>query len=269
MKTSDFFVNHPVFSLAEATEALSQDGGRSGTLNRLKYYLKAGRLKPVCRGIYAVVPPAASIDRFLPDPILVAAVVQPEGVFSHHSALELLGVAHSMWQQCTLYVTTRRRPLVLNGNAVRFMEHPACFRGRGRQLGVRKIERQGRLILVTGPERTLVEGFYRPSLTGGAEELVRSASGFTVLDLDLLEKVLKRHDIANLWAATGWFLERFQKTFHVPDAILTRMERRRPRSKQYLERGRRGGILAKRWNLILPKEAFDLEEPGELLVEIR
>jgi predicted transcriptional regulator of viral defense system len=263
MKTLDFFASHPVFSLAEATEALAPDGGRSGTLNRLKYHLKAGRLKPVCRGVYAVVPPAMPVDRFLPDPIFVAAAVQPDGVFSHHSALELLGVAHSMWQQCTLYVPKRRRPLALNGASVRFIEHPACFRGRTGLLGVRKIERQGRLLQTTGPERTLVEGFYRLSLVGGAEELVRSASGLAVVDLDFLEKVLKRYDIANLWAATGWFLERFQKTFHVPDAMLARMERRRPRSKQYLERGRRGGILAKRWNLILPKEVFELGEPDE------
>jgi predicted transcriptional regulator of viral defense system len=263
MKTLDYFASHPVFSLAEATEALAPDGGRSGTLNRLKYYLKAGRLKPVSRGVYAVVPPAESIDRFVPDPILVAAVIQPGAVFSHHSALELLGVAHSMWRQCTLYVARRRRPLLLNGTTVRFMEHPACFRGRGGQLGIRKIERLARLIQVTGPERTLVDGFYRPSLAGGAEELVRSASGFVVLDLDLLEKVLKRYDIANLWAATGWFLERFQKTFYVPEKVLATMEERRPRSKQYLERDRRGGMLAKRWNLILPREVFELGEPDE------
>jgi hypothetical protein len=142
-------------------------------------------------------------------------------------------------------------------------EQPAPFRGRSRLLGIRKIERQGRLLQAAGPERTLVEGFCRPSLAGGAEELVRSASSFAVLDLCLLETVLKRNDIANLWAATGWFLERFQKTFHVPDPILARMERRRPRSKQYLERGRRGGILAKRWNLILPKEVFMLGEADE------
>jgi predicted transcriptional regulator of viral defense system len=263
MKTLDFFSNHPVFSLAEANEALSPMGDRSGTLNRLKYHLKAGRLKPVCRGVYAVVPPTAAVDRFLPDPIFVAAAVQPDGVFSHHSALELLGVAHSMWQQCTLYVPKRRRPLAMSGASVRFIEHPTPFRGRTRLLGVRKIERQGRLLQTTGPERTLVDGFSRPSLAGGAEELVRSAGSFAVLDLGLLETVLKRHGIANLWAATGWFLERFQETFHVPEAMLARMEQRRPRSKQYLERGRRGGILAKRWNLILPKEVFELGEPDE------
>ena len=64
----------------------------------------------------------------------------------------------------------------LEWESVRFIEHPACFRGRGGLLGVRKIERQGRLLQTTGPERTLVEGFYRLSLAGGAEELVRSAS---------------------------------------------------------------------------------------------
>jgi predicted transcriptional regulator of viral defense system len=263
MKTLDFFASHPVFSLAEATEALSPDGGRSGTVNRLKYHLKAGRLKPVCRGVYAVVPPAVNAERFQPDPVLVAAALQPEGVFSHHSALELLGVAHSMWQQCTLYGPKRRRPLTLNGATVRFIEHPTRFQGRSALLGVRKIERQGRMLQTTGPERTLVEGFSRPTLAGGSEELVRSAASFAVLDLDLLETVLKRHGVANLWAATGWFLDRFQKTFHVPDATLAKMERHRPRSKQYLERGRRGGILAKRWNLILPKEVFEMGEPDE------
>lgn len=263
MKTLDFFASHPVFTLAEATEALSPDGGRSATVNRLKYHLKAGRLKPVCRGVYAVVPPAVNAERFQPDPVLVAAALQPEGVFSHHTALELLGVAHSMWRQCTLFAPKRRRPLALNGTSIRFIEHPARFRGRSALLGVRKMERQGRVLQTTGPERTLVEGFSRPSLVGGSEELVRSAASFTVLDLDLLETVLKRYAVANLWAATGWFLERFQKTFHVPDAMLARMERRRPRSKQYLERSRRGGILAKRWNLLVPKEVFELGEPDE------
>ena len=237
--------------------------GRNWFFFQLFDHLRTGRLKPVTRGIYAVVPLAASIDQFQPDPILVATVVQPEGVFSHHSALELLGVAHSMWRQCTLYVAQRRRPLVLNGATVRFMEQPACVRSRGRQLGVRKIERQGRLLLTTGPERTLVEGFHRPSLAGGAEELVRSASGFTTLDLDVLGEVLRRYKTGNLWAATGWFLERFQKTFHVPEKVLSGMEKRRPRSKQYLERDRRGGILAKRWNLILPKEVRN-PKPGSL-----
>jgi predicted transcriptional regulator of viral defense system len=203
-------------------------------------------------------------EDFRPDPFLVAAAIRPDGVFSHHSALELLGVAHSGWNQCTLYAAERRRPLRLDETTIRFLDHPGTLRkGSGIHLGTRKIERQGKLLLITGPERTLIEGFRRPSLAGGLEELVTSAGGFAVLDLDLLEEVLQRYEIANLWAATGWFLERFQQTFHVPEEILTRMERRRPKALQYLERDRRGGLIAGRWNLILSKELTGRGEPND------
>jgi predicted transcriptional regulator of viral defense system len=264
VKTSEFFASHPVFSLDEATKTLAPDGGRSGMVERLKYHLRAGTLKLATRGVYAVVPPGVSADRFQPEPVLVASALRPDGVFSHHSALELLGVAHSVWNKCTVYVAQRRRPLRLDGTTILFLEHPGPLRKvAGEQLGTLRVEWRGRVLRTTGPERTLVESFRRPSLAGGLEELVRSASGFSTLDLDLLEKVLSKYDIANLWAAVGWFLERFQQTFYVPESMLERLEQHRPRSAHYLERDRRGGSLAARWNLILPEVLFNLEEPDE------
>lgn len=264
MKTLEFFTTHSVFSLDEANKALAPPGGRSGTVERLKYHLETGRLKLVKRGVYAVVPPGGKAEEFRPDPFLVVAAFRSEGIFSHHSALELQGFAHSVWNEYTLYTEGRRRPLLLNGSIVRFLEHPAPMRtSSGGYLGTRKIERQGKLLLTTSPERTLVEGFRRPALAGGLEELVNSAMGFAVLDLDLLDEILKRYGIANLWAAAGWFLERFRKSFHVPEEFLNHMEQYRPRSPHYLERNRRGGILASRWNLILPKEQMGQEELNE------
>jgi hypothetical protein len=55
---------------------------------------------------------------------MVAKTMHPAGVFSHHSALELLGAAYSVWNQCTLYVAGRRRPLLLDGFVVRFLASP-------------------------------------------------------------------------------------------------------------------------------------------------
>ncbi len=264
MKTAEFFSLHPVFSLDEASKVLAPPGGRSGTLERLKYHLENGRLKLAARGVYAVVPPGMKTENFRPDPFWVAAAIRPDGVFSHHSALELMGVAHSVWSQCTLYAAERRRPLRLDETTIRFLDHPGPLKkGSGVYLGTRKIERQGKLLLTTGPERTLIEGFRRSALAGGVEELVTSAGGFAVFDLSLMDEVLQRYGIANLWAATGWFLERFQQTFHVPEEILTRMEKHRPRSPQYLERDRRGGKLAGRWNLILPEELTGRGEPND------
>jgi predicted transcriptional regulator of viral defense system len=264
LKSPDFFSTHPVFSLGEAAAALMPEGKRLRVVERLKHHLRTGRLKRVTREIYAVVPPSLSPERFHPDLFLVASAMYPDGVFSHHSALELLGAAHSLWNQCALYVARRRRPLVLEDATLRFLDFPLSMKGdSGKQVGTRRIERQGRLLEVTGPERTLVEGFSRPSLVGGLEELVSSAAGFTTLDLDLLEKVLRRYDMAKLWAATGWFLERFQKSFHVPDALLARMEQGRPHSRAYVERGQRGGLLVRRWNLILPKVLLSPGDPDE------
>ena len=264
MKTAEFFATYPVFSLDEASTALAPKGGRLGTVERLKYHLRVGTLKLATRGVYAVVPPGAPADRFQPDPVLVASAVRPDCVFSHHSALELLGTAHSVWRQYTIYVEQRRQPLRLNGTTIRFLEHPGPMRsGANKHLGTQRVERQGRLLHTTGPERTLVEGFRRPSLAGGLEELVRSASGFSTLDLDLLVKVLDRYAIANLWAAVGWFLERFQQAFYVPEKMLERLSQHRPRSPHYLERDRRGGALAARWNLILPEALARLGEPDE------
>src|SRR5947199_35528 len=94
---------------------------------------------------------------------------------------------------------------------------------------------------VPGPSCPTPSWSRRPPLSGGLEELVRSASAFPTLDLGLLGKVLQRYDLANLWAATGWFLERFRETFHVPEGVLARIGGHRPCSPQYLERGRRGG----------------------------
>jgi predicted transcriptional regulator of viral defense system len=254
MKTSDFFATKPIFSLDEAARVLAPPGGRAGTVERLKHHLQTGKLQLVSRGIYAVLPAGLTVEKFRPDPFLVAAAIRANGIFSHHSALELLGTAQSMWNKCTLYTSQRRRALDLNGSTIYFLEHPSQFQASGDSaIGTRRIERRGQLLRTTGPERTLVEGFRRPALAGGLEELVNSAAAFQVLDLHLLESILHRYDISNLWAAVGWFLVRHQKDFHIPKEFIALCEKNQPKSPQYLERNSRGGRLAARWNLILPQ----------------
>lgn len=255
LSTDGLFARRPVFSLEEATAELAPPGGRAGTVARLKHHIASGRLRVLARGIYAVVPPGTAPEALRSDPFLVAAAARTDAVFSHHAAFELLGAAHSVWNECTAYVRRRRRPIELDATTVRFLDVPEAMDvGSGRQLGTRKVERLGRMLETTGPERTLVEGFRRPRLAGGLEELVQSAAGFTTLDLDLLGKVLERYAVANLWAATGWFLERTREVFHVPEEVLDRHARGGPCSAQYLDRGQRGGTLHRRWNLIVPAE---------------
>jgi hypothetical protein len=264
VRTTEFFAANPVFSLDDAVRYLTPPRGRPGAVERLKHHLETGRLKLITKGAYAVVPAGVAAAQFRPDPFLVALAVRSDAIFSHHSALDLLGTAHSIWNQCTLYTARRRRPLVLYGTTIQFLDHPGMLKSDAAlHLGTRKIEHRGKMLEATGPERTLLEGFRRPGLVGGLEELVNSAAGFPILDLKLLEELLREYSTANLWAAAAWFLERHQGTFYVPSNILDRMQKHRPRSPQYLERNSRGGVLAPRWNLILPRVVMEPGEPNE------
>ena len=263
MKPAGFFAAHPVFTVQEARKALHPTGGARATRALLHHYVRTNRLTSVTHGVYAVVPPGVAPDRFRVDPFLAAAALRPDGVFSYHSALELLGASHSVWRRCTLFTSRRRPSLDVSGVEVVFADFPAPFRvAQSQRLGTQRVERLGAMLVTTGPERTLVDGLRSPAAVGGLEELEQSASGFPALDMKLLEKVLERYDLATLWAATGWFLERYRRTFHPPEKLLARCERLRPASPHYLARRERGGTLARRWNLYLPIAVME-GEPDE------
>ena len=257
--TNDFFETHPVFSLEEAVRYLAPSGGKPGATERLKHHLKTGRIKSLGRELYAVIPSGASAESFNPDPFLIAAAARPRGIFAYHSALQLLGAAHSARNAHTLFVDSRRRSISIKGASIRFLVHPKPFLEKNaRKAGTQKVERRGRWLRVTGPERSLIEGFRNPDYAGGLEELIVSASGFPVLDLDLLDDVLEIYATRKLFASVGWFLERYQNTFHVPDHYLDKLEDRCPLSPQYVLRNQRDGTLYRRWNLILPSELINI-----------
>lgn len=254
LKTIDFFAANPVFSLIEATQKLGAPRGRIGTVDRLKHYLRNGRLLLVTRGIYAVIPPGVAAKKFQPDPFLVGAAVRSDAIFSYHSALELLGLSHSAWNRHSLFSAHSRSSLSMMKCTLSILRDPGPLaHPRHRCLGTRKVQVRGQLLTVTGSERTLVESLRRPDHCGGIEELVKSIEACPVLDLELLRQILQQYDTANLWAATGWFLEQFKTKFSVPDSLLLDMQKRCPQSPQYLDKGRRGGRLYSNWNMIIPE----------------
>jgi predicted transcriptional regulator of viral defense system len=250
-----FLNEHPVFRLDELAAVAGGREPRRTARERVKYYVETGRLRRLSRELYAVVPQGTSRDAFVPDPFLVAAALRTDAVFSHHSALELLGAGHSDWNVCTAFTGGRPVDLRWASNTLRHLRAPVQTLGESwRSLGTREVAYRGRTLRATGPERTLVEGFRQPQWVGGLSELVESASGFASLDLELLREVLLAYDQRSLWAAAGWFLERNAREFYVTEAALDEFATHRPKSKHYLPRGMRGGMFVSRWNLMLPPE---------------
>ncbi len=264
MDTGTFLQTHRVFNLDEAARVLAPSGGRKATLERLKYAAARNKLKKLTRGVYASVPPGVDAAKFQPDRFLVAVAMRPDAVFSHHSALELLGAAHSEWRLCTAYSARRSQSFDLDGLELRFLSHPqSLVHHRAFDRGIRSVHRLDRELRVTGPERTLIDGFRRPDLVGGLAEFVESAAGFPVLELPLLLELLDVFGQKVLWAAVGWFLELYRKTFYVSDGDLALIEKHVPKAPLYLARDQRGGVLVRRWNLIVPGAILEGMEPDE------
>jgi len=264
MDTGTFLQTHRVFNLDEAAQDLAPTGGRKATLERLKYSVARGKLKKLARGVYASVPPGVEPEKFQPDRFLVAAALRPDAVFSHHSALELLGAAHSEWRLCTAYSARRSQAFDLAGHEIRFLLQPqSLVRHQAVELGIRSVHRLDRELRVTGPERTLIDGFRRPDLVGGVAEFVESVAGFPVLELPLLFELLDAFGQKGLWAAIGWFLDAYRSTFYVGDEDLAVIDKHVPKAPLYLVRNQRGGVLVRRWNLIVPDVLMEGKEPDE------
>ena len=259
-----FLAGHPVFSLEEWALARGETDSMAAAHNQLKYHLRRGRIKRLARSLFAAVPWDQTPERFQPDPVVVAACVQPDGIFSHHTALELLGASHSFWQVYTLFCTHPPAAWTLDQQTIQFLAHPTRLkRNHQIELGIRQTERQGRWLKYTGPERTLIDGLRQPRWVGGVDELIVSAAGFGVLKLGLVAHLLTAYGQYTLWAAMGWFLERYQERFYVPDAFLADLEQHRPSSPRYLIRSQQGGRLCPRWNLIVPHRLLAWEGQDE------
>lgn len=251
--TARFFARNPVFRLEDWAKATGERGSPTRTHDRARYHVESGRLLRLERGLFAVVPAGGDVTAFEPDPYLVASAYRPDAILSHHSALDLHGVSHSIFRRYPFFTDGRRHPLKFRRSEWKPLRHPVeLVEMRKTRFAVVSIDREGKILRVTSPERTLVDGFAAPAWSGGVEEHVNSCEGFRALDLDLLWDYLKLRDWALLYSAVGWFLESRPSGAEPTPRFLARLEGKRLVRSHYLGGRRENGAFVGRWNLIVP-----------------
>lgn len=267
MSLPDFFAQHPVFTREDLVCHLV---ARSGHLPKprtvqalVRYHQKTGRILMVRRGLYATVPPGSTPDTVPVDAYLVGAQGCPGGVLAYHTALELHGLAHSTFESIQILVSSSVRGWRFRGVDYRPIRSRKALGQDALHLGVEKLDRRGVDLRVTTPARTLVDVLDRPDLGGGWEEVWRSLETLRWVEADEVQAYLERLGNATTSALVGFFLEQHQETLPVNPSVLQALEPLRPQHKQYLDR-KRGGRLAKRWNLIVPEALWvsRWEEPA-------
>lgn len=183
---------------------------------------------------------------------LGARVASPYA-FCYGTALALHGAATT--ERSEVLITSPRRFDSFEHDGVRYrLARPWAEEGR------KKVSVGPEFVWVTTAERTLVECTRIPSNAGGFEELLRATPALPRLDAQALLMWVDHYAEANLAARLGFLLETTDRRDQVT-TILPDLERRKPSTRIYLERGQRGGKLASRWNLIVPAHLL----PGDTL----
>lgn len=221
-------------SLEEAAATLGGDRKRAS--QALTHLAENGYFERVRQRLW--VRSGAPADRYR-----VGARVTSPYAFAYGTALALHGAAAA--DRSELLITSPRRFGSFEYHGVLYRRAlPWAEDGRMR------VSIGPEFVWVTSRERTLVECVRVPANAGGPSELMRAASALGRLDPDAILGWVEHYAEANLAARVGFFLETLGLG---EEKVLAELERRRPRARVYLERGRRGGRLVPRWNTIVPE----------------
>jgi len=239
------------FTLDEAEAFLGAERARE----HVSYLRRQGYIETVRRGLYAFVPETTGV---LPDRYLIASKASPEAHLSHHTALELLGVAQTTFMG-ELYLSVPSRMAGFSHEGIRV--NP-ILSTRPVEEYLTTVKRGGQDLRVSGRELTLVECLDRLGYAGGLEEVLRSVEGFSGLDWDRLEALIEpgegAYGKASLNAKVGFVVERYAQRWHPPKDLLDRLAGRTGKGVVYLGTMRgRGGRWVARWRVIVPEQMLE------------
>ncbi len=265
---SEFLSQRAVFTVDELEQFLAERGSRSPNTRKslLTYYRSRGRILPLRRGLYGVIPIGSEPDASAVDPLLVAVKLAPDATLAYHTALEFHGRAYSIYSRIVYVSTARTLQLRLGRYEIRGVPVPPTLRAKGKEtFGVTVRRRWGVDLRATDLERTLVDVLDQPRLAGTWEEIWRSLEMIEFFDLDKVIEYVNLLANATTAAKVGFFLEVHRDELMVTDTHLTALRRLRPRQPHYLARRKRGpSRLVAGWNLIIPDEILNRSWEEEL-----
>jgi predicted transcriptional regulator of viral defense system len=249
--SSAFFSATPLFRRDEFAAAVGRQTDDRAITDLLKYHLRAGNIRRIARGVFASVPAAQTLDRFL-----AASRLRMGAVIAYRSALELHGYTPPPTEMNEVQLIARGEPgLVETADfACRFISPPSHH---SLSDGLTAVSRQGLPVSVTKLERTLVDMFDRYDLAGGAGDLFQSLDVIVEreapLDIEALVDFARQLNNASAAAALGFWLDRERNRFGVKSAAVLALRELAPRQPRYALGATPGhGLAATGWNVILP-----------------
>ena len=156
-----------IFSTTDALAYWSDPAKAANVLNRL---VRKSWLKRLHRGVYMVIPLAAGPERIWTDSALVIAphLIHPAAI-AYWSALRYWNMTEQVPHIVFVQSTRRKRPIEILGMHFRFVTVKESH-----FFGISRRTMDGKPILVTNREKTLLDAADRPDLSGGVAQLAHS-----------------------------------------------------------------------------------------------
>jgi predicted transcriptional regulator of viral defense system len=254
MGLQELFARQPVLTRDELEAHLDQEHSRNRRSREslLSYHLREGHLLRIRRGLYAVVPPGGDPETCPIDPYLVAAKSADDAVLAYHTALDLHGKAHSVFERYFFQSNRSVRTTTFRTYRIERTPFPKALRDRSKEhFATETLDRSGVELRVASLERTLVDLHDRPKLGGGWEEIWRSLESVEYFDLDLVVAYTQLLGNGTTAAKVGYYLEQHAEPLMVEERHLEPLRELGPKQPHYLERGRSGKLVSD-WNLVIP-----------------
>jgi predicted transcriptional regulator of viral defense system len=261
MNMRAFLAQRQVFSLEDFTKAFPELSSEAAK-KQLQRAASRGEVKSVGRALYAVVPGDQLPSLHRTDPFLLLNARVDDAVFCGHSALELNGLAYSVWNVVTAYTSGNRQSFQREGTRYRLLATPKPLTRYIAEPSLKKVDRHGTFLMVLSIERTLVEGFRSPKEFGGLSEFLDSVGHIDRVKESALLSVLEAFGEKKLYACVGWFLEREQPRLSVSPNFLEVCRHHQPTKPVYLTRNMGAVRKASGWNLLIPEKLNHQEDRG-------
>jgi len=203
-----------------------------------------GYIQKIKQGVYAIVPPNLIGEKdYLPDKFLIAAHLKNTYYLSHHSALELHGIAESVFN--TVYITLPNYTPSFEYKGINYH-----FVSTKHFFGMEQISYNSITIAISDLEKTVLDCIRNIHYTGGIEEIVKSISGIPSLNHYKILEYLKQFNEQVLYHKTGFILESMKELL-LPKKFFNDLQKHIGKKVYYFDKNKTSSYN-KKWNVMVP-----------------
>ncbi len=210
----------------------------------LRRSIKAGNIKQIKKGLYALVDPSSGF--IYATKFQIASRLFDDAYFSYHEALEYYGLATQVFVSHFTYLTHVYVDDLDFEENIYSSKKSTCdleIIDRMKQNGVR----------VVSLERAIVDSIDNPGYAGGLEEIEYALDACRDLNIDVVIKMLEHYDKAFLYQKVGYLFEKYFGN-RVPDSFYQLCLSKSGNKIQYFEAKVGFAKLVLKWKLMVPTE---------------